>query len=236
MKKFFLSALMLGAFYTAQAQTNLTGTAAASRTVLSMSATELSRQMYNDLELNEGQYVKIKSLNQARLDRFNEIERMNSNDIQMRDAKLAEVNTQMDEEFAQILTPKQFTAYLELDGRGTSTAAPASNNTTTMPTSSMDTTATAPKKSESEVKMKDDKIKLETETEKVKIEEDKMKMESSYGEMKIKKDGTEKLKTDNVKYKSSPSETKIKTPNGKTKVEADKVKTKTETSKKKTKN
>ncbi|MFC6999876.1 hypothetical protein [Rufibacter roseus] len=118
MKKLILSAFLFSAFYTAQAQTELTGAAAASRANLAtMSATEMTRQMYNDLELNEGQYIKLKALNQSRIDRYNEIQRMYSNDTQMRDAKMREVNEQIDKEYAQILTPKQFTAYLENEGR-----------------------------------------------------------------------------------------------------------------------
>ncbi|AKQ45441.1 hypothetical protein TH63_06975 [Rufibacter radiotolerans] len=230
MKKFILSALFLGAIFTAQAQTNLTGTAATVRTVLSMSATEMSRQMYNDLQLNEGQYVKIKALNQARLDKFSEIEKMYANDAQMRDAKIKEVNAQLDQEFAAILTPKQFTAYLEFDGRPVQTSTTTDSSSTSGVMNMNSSTAT-----EAEMKIKDDKIKMESADSKVKIEDNKIKAESAHGEMKMKND-SEKLKTKSVKYKSSPSETKIITPEGKTKVEHDKMKAKTDTSKKKVKN
>lgn len=208
MKKLLLSALFIGTVYTAQAQTTLTGTAASSRAVLSMSATEMTRQMYNELELNEGQYIKLRALNQARLDRFNEVERMYSNDSQMREAKIKEVNSQLDEEFAQVLSPKQFTAYLAMDGRPVET-------TSTTTVSNMNTSTGT----KGDVKIKDDKLKVE----------------SSYGEMKVSGD-SEKLKTESVKYKSSPSETKIITPAGKSKVEPDKIKIKTQTTKKKVKN
>ncbi|GAB2536315.1 hypothetical protein [Rufibacter soli] len=239
MKKFILSALFLGAMFTAQAQTNLTGTAATVRTVLSMSATEMSRQMYNDLQLNEGQYVKIKALNQARLDKFNEIEKMYANDAQMRDAKIKEVNAQLDQEFAAILTPKQFTSYLEFDGRPVETPSTTDSSSTSgsmnmNSNSNMNSTGTSTA-TEAEMKIKDDKVKMESEDSKVKIEDNKIKAESTHGEMKMK-NGTEKLKTESVKYKSSPSETKIITPEGKSKVEHDKAKTKTATSKKKVKN
>jgi hypothetical protein len=226
MKKFILSALFLGSVFTVQAQTNLAGTAAATRAVLSMSVQEKTRQMYNDLELNEGQYIKIKALNQARFDKFSEIEKMYANDPQQMEAKIKDVNSQLDQEFAQILNPKQFTSYLEMDGRATTPASAPNgmnstnggNMTTGVNTEASSTNASAGSV-EGELKVKDDKIKAETAT----------------GEMKIKGD-TEKLKTDNVKYKSTPSETKIKSDLGKTKVEHDKVKTKTETSKKKIKN
>lgn len=117
MKKLLLSAFLLGAVYTAQAQTNLTATAATSRAVLSMSATEMTRQMYNDLKLNEAQYIKLKTLNQKRLDRFSEIDKMYANDQKMREAKMKEVSAQLDEDFAKVLTPSQFTTYLEMEGR-----------------------------------------------------------------------------------------------------------------------
>ncbi|WP_125077721.1 hypothetical protein [Rufibacter latericius] len=250
MKKLLLSALFIGAVYSAQAQTNLTGTAAASRAVLSMSAQEMSRQMYNELELNEGQYVKLKALNQARFDKFSEIEKMYATDAQMRDAKIKEVNEQLDQEFAQILTPKQFTAYLEMDGRAVatspSTTGTEASSTNTSGGSTTLTTGTATDAStttgttttgsaNTEIKVKDDKVKMESGSDKVKLEDNKMKAESASGEMKVK-GNSEKLKTDAVKYKSSPSETKIITPEGKSKVENDKVKIKTETTKKKVKN
>ncbi|MBA9078722.1 hypothetical protein [Rufibacter quisquiliarum] len=173
MKKFLLSAFFIGAVYTAQAQTNLAGTAATTRAVLSMSATDMTRQMYNNLELNEGQYIKLKALNQARLDRYSEIERMYSNDTQMRDAKIKEVNDQLDEQFAEVLTPKQFTAYLEMEGRATSGGASSPEGTSTMNSTSTNVSAgsAAAESAEGEVKVKDDKVKVE----------------SSYGEMKKKR-------------------------------------------------
>ncbi|MBC3539794.1 hypothetical protein ACFSC6_21095 [Rufibacter sediminis] len=238
MKKLILSALFIGAVYTAQAQTNLTGTAAASRTVLSMSAQEMSRQMYNELELNEGQYIKLKALNQARFDKFSEIEKMYASDAQMREAKIKEVNEQLDQEFAQILTPKQFTSYLEMDGRPVAQAATTTEMNATSTNVSEGTTTTNSTETgavNTEVKVKDDKVKMESGSDKVKLEGDKMKAESASGEMKVK-GNTEKLKTESVKYKSSPSETKIITPEGKSKVESDKMKIKTETTKKKVKN
>lgn len=117
MKKLILSMFLLGGVISVQAQTNLAGTAATSQSMASMSSTEMTRQMYNDLQLNEGQYIKLKSLNQSKLDRFNEINRMYSNDQQMLKAKMSELNNQLDVEFAEILSPEQFTHYLEQEGR-----------------------------------------------------------------------------------------------------------------------
>ncbi|WP_181305378.1 hypothetical protein [Rufibacter sp. XAAS-G3-1] len=170
MKKLILSAFLLGAVYTAQAQTNLTGAAATSRAVLSMSAQEMSRQMYNELQLNEGQYIKLRALNQARFDKFSEIEKMYGNDAQMRDAKIKEVNQQLDQEFAQVLTPKQFTAYLEMDGRAVAVA--PSSSSTEMGASSTNVSAGSTGtevKVEEKVKVEGDKKKIKTETTKKKV-------------------------------------------------------------------
>ncbi|GAA4297468.1 hypothetical protein [Nibribacter koreensis] len=226
MKKLLLSALFVGAMFTAQAQTNLTSTAATTRAVLSMTATEMARQMYNDLKLNEGQYIKIKALNQTRIDRYSEVERMYSNDQQMREAKIKEIDSQLDEEFASILSPEQFTAYIEM-GRRPSGAAPVEGATnsggpvgtaevstsTTSSTSSnagtgiyTDSTTkgnvTKYKKGDMEQKMKPGEQKIKEGDRKVKSEEGKLKIEDG--------DNKTKIEDDKMKMESASGEMKIK--------------------------
>ncbi|QHL86290.1 hypothetical protein GU926_02060 [Nibribacter ruber] len=245
MKKFLLSAMFVGAVLTAQAQTNLTGTAATTRAVLSMSATEMARQMYNDLKLNEGQYIKVKALNQTRIDRYSEVERMYSNDPQMRDSKIREIDSQLDEEFAEILTPKQFTAYLEMGGKPTSTSTlPAESSTpstTTMDSSAgstistssstsanMGTTATDStnrngnvtkyKKGDMEQKVKKDEMKMKEGDHKVKSEAGKFKVEDG--------DNKTKIESDKMKMESAHGEMKIK--EGEEKLKTDSVRYKSD--------
>jgi hypothetical protein len=223
MKKFLLSALFAGAMFSAQAQTNLTATAATTRAVLSMSATEMARQMYNDLKLNEGQYIKIKSLNQTRIDRYSEVERMYSNDAQMRDAKIREIDSQLDEEFAAILSPEQFTAYIEMGRRpmntntvpaggttgstsstSTSTTSSTSTNMGTVTTTDSTTkgNVTKYKKGDMEQKMKPGEQKIKEGDRKVKSEDGKLKMEDGVNKTKIE--------SDKMKMESASGEMKVK--------------------------
>ncbi|AMM52153.1 hypothetical protein TH61_14505 [Rufibacter sp. DG15C] len=199
-----------------------------------MSATEMARQMYNDLKLNEGQYIKIKSLNQTRIDRYSEVERMYSNDAQMRDAKIREIDSQLDEEFAAILSPEQFTAYIEMGRRPASTStvpadgATGSNlSTTTSTTSSTSTNmgavvtsdsttkgnVTKYKKGDMEQKMKPGEQKIKEGDRKVKSEDGKLKIEDG--------DNKTKIESDKMKMESASGEMKVK--NGVEKLKTDSV-------------
>ena len=70
-------------------------------------ATALTREMSNRLQLNEGQYIKLYSLNRIRLARQQEIERATAKDATDRTAQLAELESQFEQECARILTPSQ---------------------------------------------------------------------------------------------------------------------------------
>lgn len=70
-------------------------------------ATTITREMTNRLQLNEGQYVKLYSINRTRLSRQQEIERATTKDASARTAQLAELQEQYEQECARILTPSQ---------------------------------------------------------------------------------------------------------------------------------
>jgi len=72
----------------------------------SQAVTVMTREMSNHLQLNEGQYIKLYSINRIRLARQQEIERTTA-DAAGRTAQLAELQGQYEQECARILTPSQ---------------------------------------------------------------------------------------------------------------------------------
>ncbi|RZK22616.1 MAG: hypothetical protein EOO56_07885 [Hymenobacter sp.] len=85
-------------------------------------ATTMTREMSNRLRLNEGQYVKLYSINRTRLTRQQEIEQATTKDAAARTAQLAELQSQYEQECARILTPSQL-SLMQQD----QTQAPAGN-------------------------------------------------------------------------------------------------------------
>jgi hypothetical protein len=75
------------------------------------------RQLANQLQLNEGQYIRLRDLNKARQEQVTEINSMYSNDPVMRQAKIKATQQEFDTQLAQSISPKQYTAYLQLQGR-----------------------------------------------------------------------------------------------------------------------
>lgn len=69
--------------------------------------TAMTREMSNHLQLNEGQYIKLYSINRTRLARQQEIEHATASDASARTAQLAELQGQYEQECARILTPSQ---------------------------------------------------------------------------------------------------------------------------------
>lgn len=69
--------------------------------------TTMTRDMSSKLQLNEGQYIKLYSINRTRMDRQQEIERATTSDATARTAQLAELQAQYEQECARILTPSQ---------------------------------------------------------------------------------------------------------------------------------
>jgi Spy/CpxP family protein refolding chaperone len=67
----------------------------------------MTQQMSNHMQLNEGQYVKLYSINRTRQVRQQEIERATATDAAGRTAQLAELQAQYEQECARILTPSQ---------------------------------------------------------------------------------------------------------------------------------
>jgi hypothetical protein len=73
----------------------------------SQSVTAMTREMSNHLQLNEGQYIKLYSINRTRFARQQEIEHATASDAAARTTQLAELQGQYEQECARILTPSQ---------------------------------------------------------------------------------------------------------------------------------
>ncbi|MBJ6142909.1 hypothetical protein [Hymenobacter sp. BT559] len=69
--------------------------------------TAMTREMSSHLQLNEGQYIKLYSINRTRLARQQEIERATTADASARTSQLAELQGQYEQECARILSPSQ---------------------------------------------------------------------------------------------------------------------------------
>jgi hypothetical protein len=71
------------------------------------SVADQTRALTNRLQLNEGQYIKISSINRIRIARQAEIERTTTQDPSARTAQLEELQMQFEQECARILSPSQ---------------------------------------------------------------------------------------------------------------------------------
>ena len=71
--------------------------------------TDMTREMSARLQLNEGQFVRLLTLNRTRQTRQREIEQSTSNqkDSSMRNSQLSELQSQYEQECSRILTPSQ---------------------------------------------------------------------------------------------------------------------------------
>lgn len=72
-----------------------------------VTAAELTRQMANRLQLHEAQYIRLRSVNQVKLARTDEIQWQYQNDPAERHRKMQELEAQYEQECQRILTPSQ---------------------------------------------------------------------------------------------------------------------------------
>jgi Spy/CpxP family protein refolding chaperone len=69
--------------------------------------TEQTREMSTRLQLNEGQFVRLLTLNRTRQTRQREIEQGTKSDLSARASQLAELQAQYDQECSRLLSPSQ---------------------------------------------------------------------------------------------------------------------------------
>jgi hypothetical protein len=81
------------------------------------SVADQTRAMTNRLQLNEGQYIKIASINRIRIVRQAEIERATTQDPGARAAQLEELQMQFEQECARILSPSQLSLMQQDQGQ-----------------------------------------------------------------------------------------------------------------------
>jgi hypothetical protein len=84
------------------------------------SVADQTRALSNRLHLNEGQYIKIASINRIRVARQAEIERATTQDPSARAAQLEELQMQFEQECARLLTPSQLSLMHQDPGPATS--------------------------------------------------------------------------------------------------------------------
>ena len=70
----------------------------------------LTRQMADKLHLNEGQYIRLRAVNEIKLTAIDEIE-WQYQDLAKRNAKVSELESQYEAECSRILTPSQLSLY-----------------------------------------------------------------------------------------------------------------------------
>jgi hypothetical protein len=72
---------------------------------------EMTRQMSNSLHLNEAQIIRLRVVNQIKLQRMDEISWQYKDDVAQQRAKLGELEAQYEDECSRILTPSQLSIY-----------------------------------------------------------------------------------------------------------------------------
>lgn len=90
-------------------------------------AVAVTRNMTNQLHLNEGQFLKLLPLNRTKLAGLNSINREYKNDEPTRAAKAAELEAQYEQECSRILTPSQLSQLQQQNGQPTTAPANAGN-------------------------------------------------------------------------------------------------------------
>ncbi|KAA5547695.1 hypothetical protein [Adhaeribacter rhizoryzae] len=115
MKKLILSIVFVLGVFVASAQNNDARTN--KDFVSSVSTNDQIRQLSNKMQLNEGQYIRLRDLSRAKNEQIREINNMYVNDATTRQQKLQAVNQDFEKQLAQTVSQEQFTAYLATQGR-----------------------------------------------------------------------------------------------------------------------
>ncbi|GEO03690.1 hypothetical protein AAE02nite_13540 [Adhaeribacter aerolatus] len=82
-----------------------------------VSTSDAIRQLSNQMQLNEGQYIRLRDLSRAKNEQVREINNMYANDAATRQQKLQAANQEFERQLAQTVSQEQFTAYLATQGR-----------------------------------------------------------------------------------------------------------------------
>ncbi|MCC3157124.1 hypothetical protein LJ737_07730 [Hymenobacter sp. 15J16-1T3B] len=114
MKAFTLALLLSGFSLAASAQMkDRVASAPGGQPQPVTSAAELTRQMASRLKLNEAQYIRLRTVNQIKLARMDEIQWQYQQDPAERQRRLTELEAQYEQECQRILTPSQISLLRE---------------------------------------------------------------------------------------------------------------------------
>jgi hypothetical protein len=89
------------------------------QTMPPQSPVELTREMSARLQLNEGQFVKLLTLNRTRQTRQREIEQTTKTDLSARNSQLAELQAQYEQECGRIMSPSQLSQLQQDENQST---------------------------------------------------------------------------------------------------------------------
>ncbi|MBA9078607.1 MULTISPECIES: hypothetical protein [Rufibacter] len=84
-----------------------------SNPALEKASSDITRLMVESMSLNENEYIKLKNLNSERLVKAAEAEKMYSDDAEMREVRLREIEDDFEEKLFKMLNSRQVTAYAE---------------------------------------------------------------------------------------------------------------------------
>jgi hypothetical protein len=243
MKKVILGAWFAAMGFGVYAQTGSTAAVGSTTSMPQVSTSNEVRQLANQLQLNEGQYIRLRDLSKTRQEQITEINSMYSNDPAMRQAKVMAAQQEFDAQLAQAVTQKQFTAYLQLQGRSPGGAGAAyqaggyGGRSLEEGTAGKENQTAAPAVPEAapmdgnidkgKVEVSPKVIKVDSEDGEMKVKTKKEKAETADMEYKADRDETKfKSKDGTIKAKSEKGKTKIETPQGKMKMEDGEIKVK----------
>ncbi|MFB9865421.1 hypothetical protein EFA69_02140 [Rufibacter immobilis] len=84
---------------------------------LEKTCNSVTRLMVQSMGLNENEYIQLRALNQKRLAKAAEVAKMYSNDAEMLDARLKEIESSFEGDLYKILNTRQATAYAEFKAK-----------------------------------------------------------------------------------------------------------------------
>ncbi|MGV3539148.1 MAG: hypothetical protein ACO1OQ_05015 [Rufibacter sp.] len=88
-------------------------TVAQSNPVLEKASSDITRRMVESMAMNENEYIKLKALNLERLTKATEADKMYSDDAEMREVRLREIEDEFENKLFVMLNARQVAAYAD---------------------------------------------------------------------------------------------------------------------------
>src|SRR5688572_20823942 len=109
MKKILTSAFFTFTILTVTAGSNNSNSNSSNITT---QATEFARQMINQVQLNESEYIQVRKCTIEKLQLVAQVQSMYSNDPEMMEKKLAEIENNYNFNLQRAMSPKQFESFV----------------------------------------------------------------------------------------------------------------------------